>query len=49
MPPAVLTEITAALGDIGYQQQHLEFARDIGPRFTVESCQLAEEYLTRFA
>jgi hypothetical protein len=37
------------VGWVGYQQQHLEFAREIGPRFTVDSCRLAEDYLGRFA
>ena len=31
------------------REQHLEFAREIGPRFTAESCRLAEDYLGRFA
>ncbi len=36
------------IGWVGYQHQHLEFARDIGPGFTAESCRLAEDYLGRF-
>jgi hypothetical protein len=36
------------IGWVGYQQHRLEFAREIGPRFTAESCRLAEDYLGRF-
>ena len=37
------------LGWVGYQQQRLAFARDIGPRYTKDTCRLAEDFLTRFA
>jgi hypothetical protein len=36
------------IGWVGYQQQYLEFARDLGAGFTADSCRLAEEYLSRF-
>lgn len=49
LPTLIMLRRLQLIGWVGYQQQHLEFARDIGPRFTVDSCQLAEEYLTRFA
>jgi hypothetical protein len=36
------------IGWVGYQRQHLEFARQIAPAFTRDSCRLAEDYLSRF-
>lgn len=36
------------IGWVGYQQQHLEFARSIGSKFTTDSCLLAQNYLQRF-
>ena len=37
------------MGWVGYQQQHLEFARQIGTSFTADTCRLAKDYLERFA
>jgi Ser/Thr protein kinase RdoA (MazF antagonist) len=37
------------LGWVGYQQQHLEFARKVGKQFTIDTCKLATNYLTRFS
>ena len=48
-PTLVMLRRLQLIGWVGYQQQHLEFAREIGPRFTVDSCRLAEDYLGRFA
>lgn len=49
IPTLVMLRRLQLLGWVGYQQQHLEFAREIGTDFTVDSCRLAEEYLSRFA
>ena len=37
------------LGWVGYQQKHLEFAREIGEQFTIDTCKLATKYLKRFS
>ena len=37
------------IGWVGYQQQHLEFAREIAPKFTRDTCSLADNYLKQFA
>jgi len=49
IPTLIMLRRLQLIGWVGYQQQYLEFAREIGPDFTVDSCRLAEEYLTRFA
>ncbi len=49
IPTLIMLRRLQLVGWVGYQQQHLEFAREIGPRFTVESCRLAEDYLGRLA
>ncbi len=49
VPTLMMLRRLALIGWVGYQQQNLEFAREIGPRFTADSCQLAEDYLKRFA
>jgi Ser/Thr protein kinase RdoA (MazF antagonist) len=49
IPTLVMLRRLQLIGWVGYQQQHLDFAREIGPRFTVDSCRLAEDYLGRFA
>ena len=49
IPTLIMLRRLQLIGWVGYQQQHLEFAREIGPRFTAESCRLAEDYLGRFA
>jgi len=37
------------IGWVGYQQQRLEFAHEIGVNFKTDPCRLAEKYLTRNA
>ena len=49
IPTLIILRRLQLIGWVGYQQQHLEFAREIGPRFTADSCRLAEGYLERFA
>ena len=49
IPTLIMLRRLQLMGWVGYQQQHLDFARDIGPGFTVDSCRLAEDYLKRFA
>lgn len=49
IPTLIMLRRLQLIGWVGYQQQHLEFARGIGPRFTADSCRLAENYLSRFA
>ena len=48
LPTLIMLRRLQLMGWVGYQQQHLAFARDIGPQFTVDSCRLADDYLTRF-
>jgi len=47
LPTLIMLRRFALTGWVGYQQDHLEFARDIGPGFTEDSCRLAEDYLNR--
>ena len=47
IPTLIMLRRLQLLGWVGYQRQHLEFAREIGPRFAVDSCRLAEDYLAR--
>ena len=49
IPTFIMLRRLQLIGWVGYQMQHLEFAREIGPRFTVDTCRLAEDYLGRFA
>ena len=49
LPTLIMLRRLQLIGWVGYQQQHLEFARHIGPRFTEDSCRLAEDFLKRFA
>jgi len=49
IPTLIMLRRLQLIGWVGYQQHHLEFAREIGPGFTAESCRLAEDYLGRFA
>jgi Ser/Thr protein kinase RdoA (MazF antagonist) len=49
IPTLVMLRRLELMGWVGYQEQKLEFAREIGPRFTTDSCRLAEDYLKRFA
>ena len=48
IPTLVMMRRLALIGWVG-AQQHLEFARGLGSRFTADSCRLAEDYLKRFA
>ena len=48
IPTFIMLRRLQLIGWVGYQMQHLEFAREIGPRFTVDTCRLAEDYLGRF-
>lgn len=45
IPTFVLLRRLQLIGWVGYQQQHLAFARAIGADFTKDSCRLAEDYL----
>ncbi len=49
IPTFIMLRLLGLIGWVGYQQQHLEFAREIGPRFTNDSCRLAEVYIKRYA
>lgn len=49
LPALIMLRRLQLLGWVGYQQQRLAFARGIGPRYTKDSCRLAEDFLTRFA
>lgn len=49
IPTLVMLRRLQLIGWVGYQRQHLPFARDIAPQFTLDSCRLAEDYLARFA
>lgn len=56
IPPAMEAEIPTLImlrrlqliGWVGYQQSHLDFAREIGPNFTADTCGLADNYLREF-
>ncbi len=48
IPTFIMLRRLALIGWVGYQRQHLEFARDIAPQFTVDTCRLAEDYFGRF-
>jgi Ser/Thr protein kinase RdoA (MazF antagonist) len=48
IPTLVMLRRLGLIGWVGYQQQNLQFARDIGPKFTADSCRLAADYLKRF-
>ncbi|KAA3627167.1 MAG: aminoglycoside phosphotransferase [Proteobacteria bacterium] len=49
IPTLIMLRRLQLIGWVGYQQQHLDFARQIGPGFTADSCRLATDYLARFA
>ncbi len=49
LPTLIMLRRLQLIGWVGYQQQHLAFAREIGPQFTIDSCRLADDYMTRFA
>ena len=44
IPTLIMLRRLQLIGWVGYQQQHLEFAREIGRQFTIDSCRLAEDY-----
>ena len=48
LPTLFMLRRFALLAWLGYQVDHLEFAREIGPRFTMEARKEAEAYLARF-
>jgi Ser/Thr protein kinase RdoA (MazF antagonist) len=48
IPTFIMLRRLQLIGWVGYQRQHLEFARQIAPGFTRDSCWLAEDYLGRF-
>jgi len=48
IPTLIMLRRLQLMGWVGYQQRHLEFAREIGPAFTVDTCRLADDYLRTF-
>ncbi len=48
IPTFIMLRRLQLMGWVGYQRQHLDFARAIGPDFTRDTCRLAEDYLQRF-
>ncbi len=48
IPTLIMLRRLQLIGWVGYQFHHIEFARKIGPRFTDDTCRLAEDYLARF-
>jgi len=48
IPTLIMLRRIQLIGWLGYQQTYLDFARQIGQAFTVDSCRLAEQYLDRF-
>ena len=48
IPTLIMLRRLQLIGWVGYQQHHLEFAREIAPQFTLDTCRLAEDYFTRF-
>ncbi|MDC1286404.1 phosphotransferase [Gammaproteobacteria bacterium] len=49
IPTLIMLRRLQLIGWVGYQQQHLEFAREIGLQFTLDTCRLAEDYFRSFA
>ena len=49
IPTLIMLRRIQLIGWLGYQQAHLDFARQIGQTFTTDSCRLAEQYLDRFS
>ena len=47
IPTLIMLRRLQLMGWVGYQRQHLDFAREIAPAFTADTCRLAEEYLSR--
>jgi Ser/Thr protein kinase RdoA (MazF antagonist) len=48
IPTLIMLRRLQLIGWVGYQQHHLEFAREIGSDFTIDTCRLARDYLARF-
>lgn len=48
IPTLIMMRRLQLMGWVGYQQQHLDFAREIGPEFTTDTCRLARQYLDRY-
>ncbi|MGE4659173.1 MAG: phosphotransferase, partial [Arenicellales bacterium] len=48
IPTLIMLRRIQLIGWLGYQQAHLDFARQIGQTFTTNSCRLAQQYLDRF-
>ncbi|MAW70065.1 MAG: aminoglycoside phosphotransferase [Acidiferrobacteraceae bacterium] len=48
IPTLIMLRRIQLIGWLGYQQNHLDFARQIGQIFTTDSCRLAGEFLDRF-
>lgn len=48
IPTLIMLRRLQLIGWVGYQRQHLEFARELAPRFTTDSCRLGDDYLGRF-
>ena len=48
IPSLIMLRRLQLVGWVGYQQQHLDFAREIGPQFTSDTCDLAEAYLESY-
>jgi len=49
IPTFLLLRRLKLLGWVGYQQRNLAFAREIGPKFTADTCDLASEYIKRYS
>ncbi len=49
IPSLVMLRRLQLIGWVGYQRHRIDFAREIAPGFTADSCRLAEDYLRRFA
>ena len=49
IPTLIMLRRLQLIGWLGYQQAHLDFARQIGQAFTTDSCRLAEQYVDRFS
>jgi hypothetical protein len=48
IPTLIMLRRLQLIGWVGYQQSHLDFAREIGPNFTADTCRLADNYLREF-
>ena len=48
IPTLIMLRRIQLIGWLGYQQAHLDFARQIGQTFTTNSCRLAQQYFDRF-